>query len=237
MPATLQANNLVRGFGEGELRTLALRGVSVDVMPGVVTVLVGPSGSGKSTLVSVISGLMRPDEGTVHAFDVDLWRLSEVEREEFRRRHFGFIFQGYNLFPALDARQQLELVLRWGHGVSKRDARRQSVEMLESLGLEGKLHLRPDQLSGGEKQRVAIGRALIKQPEFLFADEPTSALDWGHGETVVKLLRDLSRRRKTAVLLVSHDPRVERYADRVLHFEDGVVVDDRIPTGADRSHG
>jgi putative ABC transport system ATP-binding protein len=191
----------------------------------------GPSGSGKSTLLSVLSGLLRPEAGTVLARGQDLWRLSERERERFRLQHFGFIFQGYNLFPALSARQQLEIVLRWGSGVGAREARSRADAMLTLLGLARKADLRPAQLSGGEKQRVAIGRALIKEPTFCFADEPTSALDWDHGEQVVQLLRAAARDRGATVLMVAHDSRLAPYADRVLHIEDGRLAENHAPAG------
>ena len=147
--------------------------------------------------------------------------MSEQERERFRLRHCGFIFQGYNLFPALTARQQLEMVVRWGEGASRRDARRRADEMLDLLGLGRKAHLRPIELSGGEKQRVAIGRALIKDPNFCFADEPTSALDWEHGEQVIELLRIAAHDRGATVLVVAHDARIIAHVDRVVHMEDG----------------
>ena len=147
--------------------------------------------------------------------------MSPRVRKQFRQRHFGFIFQGYNLFPALTAQQQLEIVLRWGDGAAAAEARRRAQEMLDLLGLANKKELRPAQLSGGEKQRVAIGRALVKQPEFCFADEPTAALDSAHGRQVVELLRLAASSQGSAVLIVSHDARIAPYADQVLHLEDG----------------
>jgi putative ABC transport system ATP-binding protein len=145
----------------------------------------------------------------------------------FRRRHCGFIFQGYNLFPALTARQQLEIVLRWGQGAPAREARRRADELLSLLGLAKKADLRPSQLSGGEKQRVAIGRALIKEPVFCFADEPTSALDWAHGEQIIELLRTAAQERGTTVLVVAHDARIIPHVDRVLKLEDGYLAEPR----------
>src|SRR5207253_2194256 len=192
---------------------------------GQISLLMGPSGSGKSTLLAVLSGLLRPDSGKVIALGTDLWAQPEREQEAFRLRHCGFIFQGYNLFPALTARQQLEMVLRWGQGASAREARRRTDEMLTLLGLANKKHLRPAEMSGGEKQRVAIGRALMKNPDFCFADEPTSALDWAHGEQVVELLRTAAHERGATVLVVSHDSRIVPYADRVFHLEDGRMTD------------
>ena len=221
----LQGNRLVRAFGEGEKKTLALRDVSLRLDRGQVGLLMGPSGSGKSTLLAVLSGLLRPDQGKVLGLGQDLWAMSESERERFRLEHCGFVFQGYNLFPALTARQQLELVLTLGLGVGARKARRRADDMLGSLGLEDKGHLRPGQLSGGEKQRVAIGRALIKSPTFCFADEPTSALDWANGEQVVALLEAAAHRDGATVLIVSHDARLIPFADQVFHLEDGCMVD------------
>lgn len=220
---TLSAHRLQRGFGSGELRTIAVRDVSLELSAGEITVLMGPSGSGKSTLLALLSGLLKPDTGSVHALGTDLWKLSERRREMFRRKHCGFIFQGYNLFPALTARQQLEIVLEWGDGIRGPQARRLAMQTLEPLGLADKSHLRPAQLSGGEKQRVAVARALVKRPQLLFADEPTAALDWKHGRQVVEMLRAAAHESQTTVLLVSHDPRLVPLADRVVHLEDGVL--------------
>jgi putative ABC transport system ATP-binding protein len=222
---TLRALGLSRTFGSGDVATTALHDVSLDLYGGEFSLLMGPSGSGKSTLLAALSGLLRPDHGQVLALGKDLWRLTDRERQTFRLRFCGFIFQGYNLFPALTARQQLEMVLRWGEGASYREARQRTDEMLALLGLSKKAHLRPVQLSGGEKQRVAIGRALIKEPTFCFADEPTSALDWAHGEQMIELLRNAARERGTTVLVVSHDARIVPLVDRVLHLEDGVLAE------------
>jgi putative ABC transport system ATP-binding protein len=190
-----------------------------------MSLLMGPSGSGKSTLLALLSGLLRPDAGEVHCLSRDIWSMEERELQEFRLKNFGYIFQGYNLFPALTAVQQLEIVLRWGEGMGKREARKRSEAMLGTLGLGKKLHLRPAQLSGGEKQRVAIGRALVKEPLFCFADEPTSALDWAHGEQVIELLRSAARDRGTTVLVVAHDSRIVPMVDRVFHMEDGCMLE------------
>jgi putative ABC transport system ATP-binding protein len=220
----LRARHLVRSFGRGDTATMAVNDVSIDLAKGQMSLLMGPSGSGKSTLLSILSGILCPDAGTVTVLGTDLWAMSDRERERFRLRHFGFIFQGYNLFPALTARQQLEIVLRWGEGVGYKEARGRTDEMLDRLGLAKKAHLRPAQLSGGEKQRVAIGRALIKQPTFCFADEPTSALDWQHGEQVVDLLRTAAREQEATILVVAHDSRIVPYADQVFGMEDGCLV-------------
>ena len=222
---TLRAWDLTRTFGSGDTLTVALKDVSLTLDPGQFVLLMGPSGSGKSTLLAILSGLLHPDSGTVEAMGQDIWKMSERQRERFRLQYCGFVFQGYNLFPALTARQQLEMVLRWGEGTSSREARRRSHEMLDLLGLGKKARLRPQQLSGGEKQRVAIGRALIKNPTLCFADEPTAALDWKHGEQVVELLRAAAHDRNATVLAVAHDSRIIPHADRVLHLQDGMLVE------------
>src|SRR5579871_1632210 len=220
----LEARNVTKGFGIGDTRTIAVNSASLHLHRKQLTLLMGPSGSGKSTLLAMISGLLKPDEGQVLAMNESIWEQSKIEMEKFRLKWCSYIFQGCNLFPALTARQQLELVLRWGVGVSGREARDRSMEMLETLGLGKKAHLRPAQLSGGEKQRVAIARALVKQPELLFADEPTSALDWENGQSVIELLHKAAHERGAMVLVVTHDHRLVPYADRVLHMEDGYMV-------------
>jgi putative ABC transport system ATP-binding protein len=230
---TLKARNLTRSFGQGDMKSTALNDVSIELGAGQINLLMGPSGSGKTTLLAVLSGLLRPDGGTVAALGEDLWAMTDSQRERFRLRHCGFIFQGYNLFAALTARQQLEMVVKWGEGASSRDARRRADEVLDLLGMSRKAHLRPSELSGGEKQRVAIGRALVKDPNFLFADEPTSALDWCNGEHVIELLRTAAHERNTTVLVVAHDARIIPYSDRVFMMEDGNIreIDDDVSTG------
>jgi len=224
MPS-LQGVKLVRTFGDGTARRAALQEVTLDLYPGQLALLMGPSGSGKSTLLAVLSGLLEPDSGHVYADDDgqmrDVWSMTAKERERYRRKHAGFIFQGYNLFPALTARQQLEIVLKWGDGAGSGDAQRRADEMLDRLGLSKNKHKKPAQLSGGEKQRVAIGRALVKNPTFMFADEPTSALDWENGQKVIELLRDAAHQRGASVLCVSHDHRILPFVDVYYHLDDG----------------
>jgi putative ABC transport system ATP-binding protein len=229
MPAvatpSLRGVRVVKTYGDGTARRAALREVTLELFPGQLVLLMGPSGSGKSTLLAVLSGLLEPDTGQVLADDDghlrDVWAMSSKEREEYRRKYAGFIFQGYNLFPALTARQQLEIVLKWGGGASSSDARRRADEMLDKLGLDKNKHKKPAQLSGGEKQRVAIGRALVKNPTFVFADEPTSALDWENGQKVIELLRDAAHERGASILVVSHDHRIIPFVDVYYHLEDG----------------
>jgi putative ABC transport system ATP-binding protein len=223
----LRAERLSKSFGDGAARRFALREVSLTLYSGQLALLMGPSGSGKSTLLAVLSGLLRPEEGSVFVTDngvqTDLWQLSDAEMEKFRLRHTGFVFQGYNLFPALSAVQQLEIVLKWGVGLGDSAARTRSADMLNRLGLDAQKYKKPAQLSGGEKQRVAIGRALVKDPTFIFADEPTSALDWENGQRVIELLRAAAHARGASIFVVSHDERMRPYADVVYHLDDGLL--------------
>jgi putative ABC transport system ATP-binding protein len=230
---TLRCVSLVRSFGDGGRSRAVINEVSMDLHKGEITLLMGPSGSGKSTLLAILSGLLAPDSGQVVARDgdglVNIWQLSPREREQFRLRNCGFIFQGYNLFPALTARQQLEIVLRWGDGVGGREARRRADELLHLLGLQGKENKKPAQLSGGEKQRVAIGRALIKRPRFVFADEPTSALDWGSGQVVIDQLQKAAHEYNATIIVVSHDHRLLEHVDVSYHLDDGRLTETDLP--------
>ncbi len=221
----LQGFDLRRTFGAGEMMSVALDGVSLEIGEGEMALLMGPSGSGKTTLLACLSGLLTPDSGKVMVLGEDLWAKSESQREQFRLKYFGFIFQGYNLFASLTARQQLEMIVKWGEGASHAEAARRAEKVLELLDMRKKMDLRPGEMSGGEKQRVAIGRALIKNPRLIFADEPTSALDWAHGEAVIQLLRNAAHDLGATVLCVAHDARIIPYADRVFNLEDGRLQD------------
>lgn len=222
----IEAKGLVKRFKTGRAYVEVLKSVDFDACHGDVTMVMGPSGSGKSTLIAALSGLLKPDEGTVRALEADdLWRLSNSRIDRFRLDHCGFIFQGFNLFPALTARQQVMTALHY-QGASKAEAHARAQAALEEVGLGGKVNQRPSEMSGGEKQRVAIARALAKNPNLIFADEPTSALDGENGQVVIRLLRQAATERGAAVICVTHDPRLEAYADRVIHIEDGRILDD-----------
>lgn len=225
MPA-LVAEGVGKTFVSGNIRTTALEQISLQIHAGELTLISGPSGCGKSTLLSVLSGLQRPDSGRVFALSEELGMLDLRALERFRLRHTGFVFQGFNLFPALQVSEQVELALQY-MGMSSLEARARSHEALEEVGMLARRHLRPIELSGGEKQRVAIARALAKRPALLFADEPTSSLDAANGQTVIDMLHGIARRHGTTVLCVSHDPRLMTHADRVLRMEDGRILDDR----------
>ncbi|TAL73393.1 MAG: ABC transporter ATP-binding protein [Rhodanobacter sp.] len=222
----IRATDVCKAFDSGRLRTQVLDRLSLTIDAGELTLISGPSGCGKSTLLAILSGLQKVDAGHVSALDSELGQLSLSELERFRLLHTGFVFQGFNLFPALTAAEQVELPLT--HlGLSTHDARKRAVQSLEEVGLGHRMRLRPAELSGGEKQRVAIARALAKQPQLLFADEPTSALDAANGQTIIDLLHRIAHNHGTAVLCVSHDPRLVAHADRVLTMEDGRILSDR----------
>jgi putative ABC transport system ATP-binding protein len=223
----IEAKGLIKRFKSGKSYVEVLKGVNFDARHGDLTMVMGPSGSGKSTLIAALSGLLKPEEGRVDALDMDdMWSFSPGKIDKFRLDHCGFIFQGFNLFPALSALQQVTTVLKF-QGLSPEQARKRATLALEEVGLGHRLHQRPAALSGGEKQRVAIARALAKDPQILFADEPTSALDGENGQVVIKLLRRAATEHGAAVICVTHDPRLEAWADRVIHIEDGVIIDDQ----------
>ncbi|MBS0212812.1 MAG: ABC transporter ATP-binding protein [Proteobacteria bacterium] len=230
----LKAESLRKAFGEGRARIEVLRELSLDLGAGELTLISGPSGCGKSTLLSILSGLLYPDEGRVIALGEDLGKLDERQIERFRLQHTGFVFQGFNLFPALTALEQVALPLNY-LGLDAASANRRALRALEEVGLGPRARLRPASLSGGEKQRVAIARALAKQPDLLFADEPTSALDAASGQGVIDTLHRIAREHGTTVLCVSHDPRLNVHADRVLAMEDGRIWSDRRPQAVEET--
>lgn len=225
---SIEGQGIRKSFASGSINIQVLWDFSIEVLPGELTLISGPSGCGKSTLLSILSGLQCCDSGRVSALGQDLSRLSPRALESFRLKHTGFVFQGFNLFTALTASEQVELPLGY-LGLPRRECRQRARQALDAVGLSHRCELRPAALSGGEKQRVAVARALAKRPQLLFADEPTSALDAASGQNVVDLLRRISDEYGTTVLCVSHDPRVIRHADRVLAMEDGRIQRDWRP--------
>ena len=221
----LTARDIHRAYTTGNMVNPVLRGISLHIYPAELTLVVGPSGSGKSTLLAILSGLLRPDQGEVSALSTDLWSLPQKRLDRFRQDHCGFIFQGFNLFSALTAIEQVMLPLTY-MGWQEDRARSAAERYLDECGLSKQRHLRPLELSGGEKQRVAIARALVKEPRLVFADEPTSALDGENGQMVIALLHRSASTHGATVLAVSHDPRLMKHADRVIHLEDGRIIRD-----------
>jgi putative ABC transport system ATP-binding protein len=219
----ISASRIEKGFKTGKIVTPVLKGIDLNIAQGEIALVMGPSGSGKSTLLAAISGLLKPDNGEVVALGERLWDLKRAAIDKFRLDNCGFIFQGFNLFGALNARQQVETVLRYA-GQPKENARATAETALGEVGLEKLMRKRPDELSGGEKQRVAIARALAKNPKLIFADEPTSALDGENGANVMSLLRRSAKSHDASVLCVTHDVRLATYADRIITIEDGRIL-------------
>jgi len=221
----LALDGVSKVYGAGETAVNALASASVAIRSGEVTLIEGPSGSGKTTLLSILGLLMRPSAGTVWVRGREVTTLRERELPAIRASTFGFIFQGFNLFPALTALENVALGIRMKDPRAKRpedDARR----LLESVGMESRLHHVPADLSGGQKQRVAIARALGGSPPVILGDEPTAALDSKTALGVMELLQSLAREQGRAVVVVTHDHRLERYADRVVRVEDGRIEAD-----------
>ncbi len=229
----LIAEQIGKAYASGPLRTSVLDGMSLALGERELTLVLGPSGSGKSTLLAILSGLLKPDRGRVVALGQDLWSLSRSELERFRLQHTGFVFQGFNLFPALSALEQVMLPLDY-LGLDRTAAYNRARAALEEVGLGERIHLKPIEMSGGEKQRVAIARALAKKPQLLFADEPTSALDTANGKVVIDSLHRVARVYGATVVCVSHDHRLVTGADRVIAIQDGRILSDHTPTDARR---
>jgi putative ABC transport system ATP-binding protein len=221
-PPLLEADELIRVFGTGRTAVRAVDGVSLTVNPGEVLLVMGPSGSGKTTLLTMLGGLLRPTDGHIRVDDVELTELDSRRLARFRRETVGFVFQTFNLLETLSAAENVEVALNVA-GVSGRAAHARALELLGTAGLEDRLDFRARDLSGGEKQRVSIARALVNRPRLLLGDEPTANLDSRHGREVMELLRRLAREEGCAVVAVSHDARLEAIADRVLWLEDGRI--------------
>jgi putative ABC transport system ATP-binding protein len=208
-------------YGSGDAAVEALRGISIDLVAGEWTAIMGPSGSGKSTLLHVLAGLDTPTEGKVFIGDVDLTTLSDKLLTQLRRDRVGFVFQAFNLMPSLTVRQNIELPVRLGKG---RLDRAWIAEVVERTGLSDRLRHRPSELSGGQQQRVAIARALVTRPDVLFADEPTGALDTNTSREILGLVRDVVESLGQTVIMVTHDPLAAARADRVVFLADGKVA-------------
>jgi putative ABC transport system ATP-binding protein len=218
--ARLQEVSVTFGSGQSEIR--ALREVSIEIEPGRVLGVMGPSGSGKTTLLSVLGCLLTPSGGEVEILGESIERAGRRRRAWVRRNRVGFVFQSFNLFPSLTGRQNVEVVLNY-KGVRGRRARRQAYEILDSLGVPHCAGRLPGGLSGGEKQRIAIGRALAGDPPIILADEPTSNLDSESGRRILGVLRRLAMEQGRGVVIVTHDPRAEGYCDIVVQMEDGIL--------------
>jgi len=218
--AAISAQGIVKWFGQGEARTQALRGVSLDAYFGEMLYIVGPSGSGKTTLLSVLSGILRPDAGSVSVEGDDIWALSSDKLAEFRLKRIGFVFQDYHLFPRLTTAENVAIPLilkrkNWNGAIEE------AKKYLEIVGLKGRADLPPVKLSGGEQQRVAIARAIAGQPDILIMDEPTASLDGDTGHAIVSFVKQNVLNNKRCILIVTHDSRIYNLASRILRMEDG----------------
>jgi putative ABC transport system ATP-binding protein len=222
LQAAVSCKGVTKEFGANGTRTLALRGVDLEVYDGQLTLLVGPSGCGKTTLISLVAGLLNPTQGSVAVLGTELSRLSGRRLVEFRAKHIGFVFQQYNLLPALSAAENAAVPLIIT-GWSRARAIARARAMLATVGLSHRADNFPSQLSGGEQQRVAIARALINQPRLLVCDEPTSALDARSGQTVMELIKEVAVQPGRAVIVVTHDSRVYGFGDRMVEMSDGRI--------------
>jgi putative ABC transport system ATP-binding protein len=220
----LHVRHLTKRFGTGDTEVVAVRDLSLDVSPGEVVLIMGPSGSGKTTLLLMLGGLLKPTEGTIRLNDLELSALSERRLPDVRLRNFGFIFQDFNLLSALNVQDNVAIAAELT-GVGRKAALKKAVMLLIELGLGHRLRFAPEKLSGGEKQRLAIARALVNDPALILADEPTANLDSSHGHETMRLLRDTATKKGRSVVIVSHDQRIKDIADRVLWLEDGQFTD------------
>jgi putative ABC transport system ATP-binding protein len=224
LSVAVRIRGVTKHFGAGDQKVLALRGVDWDVYAGQMSLIVGPSGCGKTTLLSVIAGILDCDEGEVSIFGSDVSRMSDRKKTSFRATNIGFVFQQYNLLPALTSAENAAIPLVIA-GWSRDKAVRRASEVLESIGMGKKTESLPTQLSGGQMQRVAIARALVHEPKLLVCDEPTAALDHETGNTVMELLREAAVRPDRAVVVVTHDNRVFHYGERIARMDDGRIVE------------
>ena len=228
MPTALQTvvrlDHVNKTYGEGESAVEAVHDVSFDLEAGNFVFLMGPSGSGKTTLLMLMGCLLRPTAGAVHIFDEEVSSLPETRLPRVRRDRIGYIFQGFNLFPALTALENVEATLNL-KGCRGEEGRAEARNLLARVGLAKRAHHLPEDLSGGEKQRVAVARALAGNPPIILADEPTGMLDSKTGRLISEILRDLAHEEGRLVFMVSHDSRITGLADEIYHIDDGRLLE------------
>jgi putative ABC transport system ATP-binding protein len=225
MEPRLQVRDVTKIYQSGAAAARALNGVNLSVHGSEIMMLMGPSGSGKTTLVSIMGCILRPTTGSLKINGQEITTLRESQLPRVRLQHIGFIFQGFNLFPTLTASENVEVALDL-KGVRGADKKRRARALLDSVELSDKYREFPANLSGGQKQRVAIARALAGEPEIILADEPTAALDSTSGRLVMEIMRNLAKEKGRAVVIVTHDNRIMEFADRVVHIEDGRILDE-----------
>jgi putative ABC transport system ATP-binding protein len=220
----VRCRGVTKTYGTGDAEVKALRGVDLEIRRGELLMLVGPSGCGKTTLISVITAILDQDSGDCEVFGHDLQHMSQSERAHFRGVSIGFVFQLFNLLPALTAVENVAIPLLI-NGISRRHAEARAREVLETVGLSIRLSARPAQLSGGQQQRVAIARALVHDPKLIVCDEPTSNLDHKTGRSILEALRGVAKSSDRALIVVTHDTRIFEFADRIAHMNDGKIIE------------
>lgn len=216
------STGLTKWFGEGDVRMTAVDNVAFVAHFGEMVFIVGPSGSGKTTFLSMISGILRPNAGTVTVNGADIWRLSSDQLADFRLNTIGFVFQDYHLFPRLTAAENVAIPLILKHH-DWDDSLAQARKSLEVVGLKDRGEVLPVKLSGGEQQRVAIARAIVSSPQILILDEPTASLDGDTGKMIIAFVKEKVLNESRCILIVTHDARINEYADRIIHMEDGQI--------------
>ncbi len=231
----VQAKGLEKWFGEGEAKTTALKDVELEAYFGEMLYIVGPSGSGKTTLLSVLSGVLKPNAGSVLVEDIDIWKLDSDKLADFRLNKIGFVFQDFHLFPRLTTAENaaIPLILRkkdWDESV------REAINYLDIVGLKGRADLPPVKLSGGEQQRVAIARAMVSKPDILIMDEPTASLDGDTGTAILSFVHKNILNASRCIVVVTHDDRIYEFATRILHMEDGrlTATEKRAASGTEK---
>jgi putative ABC transport system ATP-binding protein len=219
----VRCQNIMKTYDTGDQKVIALNGVNLEIATGELMMLVGPSGCGKTTLISVIAGILDQDSGLCELFGHDLLTMCSKDKLHFRAQNIGFVFQAFNLLPALNAAENVSVPLII-NGVKRVEAERKAVQVLERVGLGERVKSMPSQLSGGQQQRVAIARALVHSPRLIVCDEPTSALDHESGQNVMNLLKEVALSQDRALVIVTHDARIFNFADRIADMDDGHIV-------------
>lgn len=229
----VHCRGVMKSYGTGEAQVVALRGVDLDVRAGELLMVVGPSGCGKTTLVSVIAGILDQDSGECEVLGNELKAMGRSEKTRFRGQSIGFVFQMFNLLPALTTVENVSVPLLI-NGASRAESEARAKDALDAVNLGHRLDALPAKLSGGEQQRVAIARALVHGPKLIVCDEPTSNLDHAAGRSVMELLRGIAKGPDRAIIVVTHDPRIFEFADRIVRMDDGKIVE--VVEGRNKEH-
>jgi putative ABC transport system ATP-binding protein len=223
MSSLAKLKNVTKVYRTEEVEVYALKDISLEIKEGEYTAIIGPSGSGKSTLLHIMGCLDKPTSGKVFLDGVDVSKLNDLELARFRGKKIGFVFQFFNLYPTLNVLENVELPMIIAE-TYKEERRKRALELLKAVGMEKRISHLPSQLSGGERQRVAIARALANNPTLILADEPTGNLDSKSGEEILQLLKKLQEKENKTVVIVTHNQRVVKYAERIIYFRDGKIL-------------